>query len=76
MLQWVIFVFDDGTKQFVHTGLNAEYYREVGMEYLPGYLYDVERKKYVRICDSCSQVEVRDELPELSLVDRFSFRFI
>lgn len=75
-LQWVIFVFADNTKQFIHTGLYADFYKEYNKEYIPGYLYDVDKQMYVKLCESCQQVEVRDDLPELNLVDSFSLRFI
>ncbi len=76
MLQWVVFVFKDGTKQFVHTGLYAEFYAEYQKSYLPGFLYDVDKGRYIKIREDCLQVKVMDELPELNLVDSFSFSFI
>lgn len=75
MLQWVIFIFKDGTKQFVHTGLYAGFYAEYQKTYMPGYLYDVDKQRYIKICDSCDRVEVRDTLPNLNLIDSFSFSF-
>lgn len=74
---WVSMVFDDGSIMTFRTSLNKEFLNSRGIPLREGYLYDLDKMKFVRFREDAEQVNVYDEKPEYdSEVLKFASRFI
>ena len=74
---YVTFVFDDGTRQTIHTTLNEEILRKSGAVLKPDFLFDLDRLRYIGFRRDADEVLIDEEKPQvLEEVLRFANRFI
>lgn len=74
---WVQMVFRDGTVQSIHTSLNESFLRSNGAGVKQGYLFDLERLRYVCFREDATEVFVTKEKPEFdSEVLEFASKYI
>lgn len=74
---WILIEFSDGSVQSVHTTLNAKILTEYGVSAKEGYLFDVDKLKFIRFREDADSVRVCKDKPVFeSEVLQFASRFI
>ena len=76
-LCYVLFTFDDGTKQMIRTTLNRDILRNYGVSPREGQLFNVLHSEWVYVRSDASYVDVSGEKPEMEgKLNAFANRFI